>query len=338
MHKYVQYTGLLPTEFIEEAEAEELQGVLLRKRRINIHLSGFYDYLKGRYTPSSCQHIIGFIRSFYNYYDIQLPKHRIRYEREPALSVDDLPGREEIKRALTYANPMYRALIVLMASSGMGISEAVSLTVKDFFNAIEYNMDETSVKVPIPTYQNNDIPEGMVATWNILRVKTQTPYTTFSTPESIRLLIEYLQTKPPKKLSSPLFIGKKNTPLNRHVAVEYFSVLNKKCGWGRAGNLNYFRSHNLRKFFASTLERSPIEHLKIRRMMGHSVDKTLTGAYFKLDVDDLRESYKTVVPLLTFTEIVTIENVVDDERIQELQKELKAMREWIQIQEKKRTQ
>lgn len=58
------------------------------------------------------------------------------------------------------------------------------------------------------------------------------------------------------------------------------------------------RTHNLRKFFATTLEKNKVPHLTSRWLLGHTIDPT-TDAYFKADPESLKPDYLEVVDQLT---------------------------------------
>jgi integrase len=61
--------------------------------------------------------------------EIPTPEDNIHVIQDDLGSFENLPDRDDIKRALNYATPKYRAIILLMLSSGMGRSEILSLTI-----------------------------------------------------------------------------------------------------------------------------------------------------------------------------------------------------------------
>ena len=44
----------------------------------------------------------------------------------------------------------------------------------------------------------------MIPTWHITRIKTEMSYVTFSSPESLTAILDYLKTDHPKSLKDPL--------------------------------------------------------------------------------------------------------------------------------------
>ena len=151
-------------------------------------------------------------------YEIEIPRDPFKKDTREE-SREDIPTADDIKFALTQANTKYKAIILLMASSGMGASEIISLSITDFIKSLEdYTQlpSESIVSVDVLI----DIIEKkkkekliIVPTWRITRIKTEMPYVTFSSPESVNEIINYLKTKPTNNIKVPLFRG--NEKINR---------------------------------------------------------------------------------------------------------------------------
>jgi integrase len=286
-------------------------------------------------SPSTITTAMTMIRSFYRYYQIQLPdppRHQQdkRYDR-----VEDLPGHNDIRRAVLHSNIKYQAIILLMATSGMGRSEILNLTLG--------NLSETPIKKAgdmgetIQNIQKNGEPLRI----DTIRLKSLKPYTTFTTIEAATHLFRYLQEEPPPKYDNDtkIFRGQHQKPLSKSAFTEYFRYLNRKCGWRKLGRQIYFRSHHLRKWFANTLE-PEIGLLNTRRLMGHQILDTTEAAYFKVDTEHLRNLYKKNMDKLAILQDVQIIDTTDD-RIQELEKKIEEQEEFInmiRMQEKTRMQ
>jgi site-specific recombinase XerD len=79
MSYYTDLSGRMPEELIEEAEQEVVSGTLMRKRRIKSHLLRFKEYLdENGYAPKTQNVYLSAVRSFYNTYEIDLPRKRQR--------------------------------------------------------------------------------------------------------------------------------------------------------------------------------------------------------------------------------------------------------------------
>jgi integrase len=300
---YCNFLGMTPNELIEEAEDEEETRIRMRRRKIKSHLLNFKDYLNTKdHTVLTVRNYITIIRSFYREFDIELPKMYLKTDNRQE-SREDIPTKDDIKIALKYANPRYRAIILLMSSSGMGASEIISLSINDFLTSLKdyISIAKTSIVdidviIELIEEKRKENPL-MISTWHITRVKTEMPYITFSSPESLDAILDYLKIEPPINIKDPLFRGPKNNRINNRTFHIYFNRLNKKCGFGKPDRQAFLRSHNLRKYFATTISEQ-IPKLKVDRMLGHRVD-SLTNSYFKTNLPELKEAYIQSIPSLS---------------------------------------
>jgi DNA-directed RNA polymerase beta' subunit len=121
-------------------------------------------------------------------------------------------------------------------------------------------------------------------------------YVTFSSPESIIYILEYLIQSPPKDLESPLFriARNSNTGLTYGTLNMKFARINDELGYGRVGRNRFFHSHTLRKLFATTLYKQKLQQLTVDWFLGHKIDP-ITEAYFKSDIDTLKDQYLTCI-------------------------------------------
>jgi len=239
-------------------------------------------------------------------YEIEIPRIRLKKDTREE-SREDIPTADDIKFALSQANTKYKAIILLMASSGMGASEIISLSINDFIKSLhDYTQlpSESIVSVDVLV----DIIEEkkkdnliIVPTWRITRIKTDMPYVTFSSPESVYAIINYLKTKPTNNMEDPLFRGPSNKSVDHKAFFMYFNRLNRKCGFGKPDREAFFRSHALRKYFATTISEE-IPKLKVDRMLGHRVDSQ-TNSYFKTNLPELKETYIKAIPSISIEKV-----------------------------------
>ena len=70
-----------------------------------------------------------------------------------------------------------------MASSGMGTSEIVNLTYKQFLKSVETYINESVSVEEITSILDKKVKDNelVLSTWSITRIKTKMPYTMFST-------------------------------------------------------------------------------------------------------------------------------------------------------------
>ncbi|OEC85687.1 MULTISPECIES: tyrosine-type recombinase/integrase [Methanobacterium] len=320
LQKYSNFTNKTLKELIREAEDEEDSGIRLKRRKINKYLRNFKVSLKeSDLSESTIELTILLVKSFYRENEIEIPRNnrksvkKIRRQE----TIDDLPKMEEIRRFMEKLNSVYKAMTVLCLSSGMGASEVTSLTFKHLYKA-------TSIK-PYPETITQLIDQlkakgNFIPTWNVKRVKRNFEYVTFSSPESIERIINYLEDlqfkfedyKPQPK--DKLFRGLKfNNPLIANDFLAMYTNKNKQYSFRKTeNNRNVIRVHSLRKFFASTLEANKIPHLTTRQLLGHNIDST-TSAYFKPDINSLKREYSQIVDkLITTNQDVIIINPYED--------------------------
>lgn len=326
---YCDSTGMTPSSLIDEAEEDEDNNVRLRKRRIKTHLENHVEYLEGKdFSYNYIQISLTAIRTFYHFFDIQLPRTRITPPTQGNVrTVDDIPSRNEIRRALSEANTKYKAIILLQISSGMGLSEVTSLQIQDLL--LGCDLDPTSID------GLGDIDrEKTIIKWQVTRQKTGKQYYTFSTPETTGRIMDYLDKHPPGSVDDHLFRAERG--IYRGKAIQTISIpqmfieINDRCGFGKVGRLRKFRSHALRKYFANTLESYNCPHLAIRMMMGHKVGDKVTSAYFYPDQDRLLKEYKRVMEHLTIYEkLKVIDNT--DEELRSVKEDLERVKKFLRM-------
>ena len=330
---YCKYVNLTPTELIEEAEKEQDEPIKMKNRKIKKYLTSYPQYLlKEGIKPSTVRTKIASIKTFYREFDIILPNKRMKLPQNQTLvTSEDILTKEKIQRALKFCNLKYRAIILLMTSSGMGSAELRNLKYQDFLDALEIDNFK-------PVNELRDYTHNVIGTWRITRIKTQKQYVTFSSPESNRAIIDYLLELQNKgnliKSSDPLFIGDpiRKSEKNRHdlklslgSMPDYFKKINNRAELGKLNDHILLHAHALREYFGTTLEATRMPHLTIRRLMGHSVDKT-TSAYFKIDVESMKREYFRILPYLCLEnlETVTIESPEYDKLKEGYERDFKA--------------
>ena len=328
---YCKFTGKTPTQLIEEAEAEEDNHIRMKNRKIKKYFIGYVNYLiEQKKSPNFIKSSMTTIRSFYNEYEIELPRNRTKTNKKRKIvTTDDIVGKKHILKSLEHCNLKYKAIILLMSSSGMGRSEIVNLKYKDFLNAIsEYYAPSDLFNIYEISENLQKNKQDIIGIWQIKRYKTDMPYITFSSPESMQVIIYYLlerfkKNKPVISVDDWLFESN-GSQIKDSSFTDYFMRINDACDFGYIGSQRFFTSHKLRKYFASTLNKKNIPELTTHWLLGHSID-SITDAYFKLDVNALKEQYKSVVEDLSIENVVVREITTKeyDNLLEELKEEKK---------------
>ena len=277
-------------ELLQEAEAEEEAGIRWKHRTLKKRLIEYRAYLYDNYAYSSARSRISKIMAFYKHFEIEihpLPKIAEINVEKTHMGFKDLPDREIIKKALKISDPVTRAMILYMSSSGSARAETRNLTIQDF-------IDSTNNKF-ISYHNSNDIYEvirelkdhdDIVPIFHLKRQKTNKFYYTFCTPEAVAEIITYLASRPKKlKPTDPLFdVG--YTKFN-----ECFQHTNDKLGLGRLENgRRKFTSHMLRKFHSTTLWNEKVPAEVVDALQGRGKDQT-HASYFYENPLKLREIY-----------------------------------------------
>lgn len=302
---YCNFLCKTPTEIIREAIMEQKNDVWVTDRKIRMYFTSFVDYLiEIGNAPQTIRNKVNWVKTFYREYGIETPKVRIP-RNKINVSLKEVPDKEIIIEALKRTNLRNQAIIILMASSGMGAAEIRSLTYTHFLTAINELIKDLTENEKLDLYKIRSLlkPNNVFGTWKIVRIKTNIPYITFSTPESLQSIIDHLifqheNNKPLKSKKDYLFAvngGKMKT----NTFTEMFQNLNDRCGFGKAGEQRLFVSHNLRKFTANTLINNGMDFYRVEWLLGHALPST-QAAYYKMNIDVMKKEYSKFEDYLTF--------------------------------------
>lgn len=327
LRHYVEYTGLTPSQLIEEANNDIKCGKLMIKREIFTQIPGFREYLKTcknkhtskPLTPSAISLYVGKIRTFYGYFYIETPKQPCNSNRTNKAQKKNLkrPDKELIQKALSIASPRDKAIMLTGLSSGMAANEIASLTVEQF--------------------QEGYDPKTGITTLDMRRQKVGTDFVTFLSPETSRAVLDYLEwrERPPsgnekcdileheKRSITPdsyLFLkGKINKKylltrdeklrrLTKANIIQAYARINKDLGIStEKGVFNILRSHNMRKFFNTQLKNEGMDGDLIEYMMGHKLEGSKSH-YFEGNPVKLREIYSKYVYAVTISKDIDVKS------------------------------
>ncbi|WP_440947629.1 tyrosine-type recombinase/integrase [Methanosarcina sp. T3] len=325
MRAYTDFLEKTPQQLIEESEEEILSGLLMRKRRIVSDLREFREYLENSdAAPMSIKGRMTAVRSFYRYYDIQLPfLPKSTTKARPPFKHRDIPTKDDIREIISIADPLEKAIVLTGVSSGLAVNEISNLKVQEFLDGYD--------------------PETEITTLHLVRQKVGYEFYTFLSPEASRAIIEYLELRNRTseindkqrqehllkqkveydkngKVIGYLFIGryipseyltaKKNAEELRKLETKaiqkiYRELSERSRKASPSGEWNLVRSHNIRKFFNSTLLANHAELFFTDFLMGHQIDST-RDAYYRADPKALRDEYQKYVPYLTIQKELNI--------------------------------
>jgi integrase len=324
MH-YTEYTGQTPTELIAEANADIKAGKLMTERTVFTKIPAFRQHLQTIKTPQADRLLapgtlnkyVNSVCSFYKYFYIEVPKQpRSQNKVKPVKANMKKATKDDIRQAQEVCNLRDNAVMLCGVSSGMGASELSSLTLQAFYEGYD--------------------AETEITTFDMRRGKVEVDFITFISPEASRAVIKYLEwrDRPPARpenqrdvteyekrrttKGSYIFITNKVSPeyLTTHDEMirkckpdTIIRVYNRmSCNANMCapkGVYNPIRSHNMRKFFVSTLKNNGCDSDIVEYFVGHTLGGS-KDAYYEGDPDKLRYIYKKFIPFITIRKDIDV--------------------------------
>lgn len=221
------------------------------KRRVLSSLRGFYKFLlfEGHSKENPAEHLDSPQKSFY------LPKFLNRAEMESLLLQPDVSGEIGLRD---------RAILELMYSSGLRVSEAVNLEIKDV------DLDGGILTCTGKGSKTRRVPVGSSA---------------------VEWLRSYLvhRRKHENIEVQKLFVSSLGRPITRQIIHEFVSDYAKRCG------LEGVSPHTLRHSFATHLIQNNADIRSVQQMLGHA-DISTTQIYTHITDAHLKKSYERFHP------------------------------------------
>lgn len=313
MKKFCECVNLSPSQLIEEAIKEIKKGLLPAERKSPSYISKYKKCLTDKNSaPKTVSLALSTLKSFFKAFDIQLPSSMKIRNARLLKENNNFITKEDIKNMINNAQSLRdKAIIHCMAASGMARNELRNLRFRDI------------------TFDPSGI--GII---KVRREKSQTDYTTFIGPEALLALKTYLEERNRTEIlkvkgdSDYVFVtyqaagAKAGGQISNDVMTYIFKQLAQELGYTNGKFQIKTRSHALRKFFASTLENAGMPKNKIDFMLGHTQSGT-DMAYFRTDIEALKQLYIKFLPYLTFEKTIEVRSLdtEDAKRLEELEKE-----------------
>lgn len=366
IEKYCLFHQMTPSELIKEAKdeqkTEEFVDMPPTDTQLFYRLRTYHEFLLENKTKyNTMNRDIHGIKGFYKHRGVKaLPSYKIKrpeYDPQPEPESENLPSKEILQELLQKANEKYRAIILLMNSSGMGGAEIKNLKYRDFLDAItckvlkkDRDQVEFSIDLDIERdYGNIFLIEQKVAeakevvpVWSVRRIKTGgNPYRTFSTPETVVAIIKYLKWRfyhgVMPELDGYLFIGRDpNKKMGQATLQQTFRRLALEIGI-KANSYEYhsLRPHNLRHRFLTILGNCNVPLLFTKFLKGNRLDDD-TRTYYYRDTYKYRRIYIKNMDKLSIEDIET-KIIVDGnyQRLDEAEKEIEKLKDLLNESEKK---
>jgi hypothetical protein len=321
LDKYAAFNGKTLTELINEADTEEEKGIRGKNRQIVKRLKNFRsDLIKNGSSPATIQTYFTKVKTFYKHFGIEIPyippakMPNGRHER-----YSDIPTIDDIRQVIeSTSNLKHKAVILFMSSSGSAMNETISLTVQDFINATKDYHDSTTINDVLDELEGQ---KDVIPIFELVRAKTNYFYYTCCSPEATIAIVKYLKTQSKIGHDDKLF------DIDKPGLKAVFNRLNDNNGFGKiTPRMNFFHSHALRKFHATT-----IEDVDLANELQGRKSNPIKEAYFKKNPKRLRERYTPYLNKLminraeTFTieseEFKTVKRELDKQKKQNMELE-----------------
>ena len=232
----------------------DLSGKMLSensKRRLLSSLRGFYKFLmfEGHITENPAENLDSPQKSFY------LPKFLNQSDVEKLLSQPDTSTETGLRD---------RAILELLYSSGLRVSEAVNIRIRDI-----------------------DLDGGVLTTTGKGSKTRRVPVGT-SAAEWVKSYLAY-RRKHENTGSQNVFVAPAGKPLTRQIIHAMIKEYAEKCG------LEGVSPHTLRHSFATHLVQNRADIRSVQQMLGHA-DISTTQIYTHITDSHLKKAYESFHP------------------------------------------
>lgn len=296
---YTKFNNLSMSELLDEADEEEEKGIRWKRCSLKKRLIDFRTYIYSEVAVSTAKLYFNCIRTFYRHFEIEMQSlPYMKSQKGNNIKHDDIPTKEEIRKAYGFASPLLKAVILFISSSGCGRTETLNLTIEDFMKATnEFSENEDILGRCL---ELEDV-EDAIPIWEVHRQKTDKDYFTFCSPEATQEICKYLLSR-----KDELNTQKKLFKIEKKYLNRKFREINELLGGESSGAWTKFRPHMLRKFNASALinAETPFTIDEVDAIQGRSKDMT-HRTYFLEDPAKLREKYKVCLSAVTILSDVT---------------------------------
>ena len=312
LNHYSRLNNMSITELLMEAEEEEEQGIRWKKRTLRKRLIQYQKWLLENYKYNTAKNYMTKLKTFYYDNDIEIgklpPFNKKQAHLPEPITYDDLPTKDTLRKAYSLGTPVFKAILLFTISSGCGKREVLNLQLKDYYEWVDGKDPYTDDIVPII---------------HLKRQKTNKYYTTFCSPEAIREIATYLETR--HDHDPRLF------KISYRHLTQLFVDMNNLLGLGWVNGAGHLRMHMLRKYHASHLYNAEngLSLDEIDSLQGRS-KKTTQQSYYFDNTEELRKKYIRNIDQVTILDQVhTI--TVDSPEVELLRKKADKIDELEQL-------
>ena len=339
--KYSNFNNMSLYELIKEAETEEDKGIRWKRSTLLNRLENFRAYLVQNFSENTAKQDLSRVKTFYKSFRIEIGEldylsNKV-YNKKPSLGFEEIIDKDTIRRTLELCTPVLKSIILFQTSSGSAKAEALNLTIQDFIDSVSNYTDATELKQVL-----NDLDgKCIIPKFKIKRQKINEYYYTFCSPECTQQIIDYLKMRRVKSLDEQLF--KISDVYYKQMLIQ----MNNQLGLGKCSDgFNKLRSHQLRKYFATSLDNSQgckLSTTDIDFIEGRA-SKGSRKSYFFKDPEQLRIKYAKSMNTICINKQYEVDVVMDQLEIIEVgsqtyeQKKVKEQAERIAMLESRLTE
>lgn len=243
----------------------------------------FREYLEKKgYAPKTINAWDGAIRGFFSAVLGKAGMVNVKNYRNRQVSTrkDLVPTLDELKRMLDVCNLEEKFRIILIAQTGLRISDALRLRIGDVQRELGL------IRVPLAI---SYLPEK--------EKETVGERITFLASDGVEILKKYLEWRKQigEKLipDSPLFASRTKRglkPLSQQKFNKMLKNVAMKSGLNGNGKYGTLRAHSLRKFFVTQLTNHGVEDKIVNFFIGHKIPE-VDRVYWFRRVEELRRIY-----------------------------------------------
>lgn len=298
---YIDFTGMNPTELIDEVEADTKLDRREQSNPASLKIKTFFNELKEKgKAPKTSQAYAMTVRGFYKHNGFPI---QVYIPSQQGIKAKIELDKELIRKTLNNTQKLRdRAIILIMVSSGMSIEDVLDLKYHHVKDQLEAG--EKPLKL------------------EFARVKNSQPYVTFFSTECVNVLQQYIETDrkgiAPK---DPVFINMRGLPLNYQATRRVLTDISRRTVGDTKINTKSFR-----RFFSTEMRKAGMPADWVEYMMGHSIG--VSGSYLNNGV--LREMYEEKENAVTIMTTVVKEQA--KELREEFQKQQQAEKEGLKWQ------
>lgn len=296
LKKYTDFNKMYIYDLIDEALMEQDAHIPLRETKLKKRLMGYRNWLlsESGMSMSACKSYFGKILTIYRHFECEIPMLPLaQYQKEYVTTYSDLPTLKHLRQALDISPVDIRAVLCFQVSSGSAKAEALSLTVRQFFEGTQeyfttpYDENTGTLERILNELENKlESFELVVPTFYLERIKTKKYYYTFCSPEACYWIVKDLKNRI-GKISVEDFLSSQLFDFTSSLLLSRYQSINDFFEWGSKGKYRFFRSHVLRKWNASNIQMTSED---IDNIQGRSKD-TVHEAYIKVKPERLKKTY-----------------------------------------------